>query len=48
MPHRAEIDAMSDLHASAAYRRRVAGVLGIRALEQARDNAAAKPARGAR
>ncbi len=39
---------MSDLHASAAYRRRVAGVLCIRALEQARDNAAAKPAKGAR
>jgi carbon-monoxide dehydrogenase medium subunit len=39
---------MSDLHASAAYRRRVAGVLCIRALEQARDNAAGKPARAAR
>jgi CO/xanthine dehydrogenase FAD-binding subunit len=44
----AGIDAMSDLHASAAYRRRVAVTLGIRALEQARDNAAAKPAKGAR
>jgi len=44
----ADIDAMSDLHASAAYRRRVAGVLCIRALQQARDNAAAKPAKGAR
>jgi len=44
----ADIGAMSDLHASAAYRRRVAGVLGIRALGQARDNAAAKPAKGAR
>ena len=33
---------MSDLHASAAYRRRVAGVLCRRALQQARDNAAAK------
>jgi CO/xanthine dehydrogenase FAD-binding subunit len=44
----AELEAMSDLHASAAYRRRVAGVLCIRALEQARDSAAAKPAKGAR
>jgi CO/xanthine dehydrogenase FAD-binding subunit len=43
-----DLDAMSDLHASAAYRRRVAGVLCIRALEQARDEAAAKSARGAR
>jgi CO/xanthine dehydrogenase FAD-binding subunit len=34
------IEAMSDLHASAAYRRRVAVTLCIRALEQARDNAA--------
>jgi len=42
------IEAMSDLHASAAYRRRVAGVLCIRALEQARTEAAAKPAGGAR
>jgi CO/xanthine dehydrogenase FAD-binding subunit len=40
------VDAMSDLHASAAYRRRVAVTLGIRALEQARDNAAL--AKGAR
>ena len=39
---------MSDLHASAAYRRRVAVTLCIRALEQARANAAAKPAEGAR
>jgi CO/xanthine dehydrogenase FAD-binding subunit len=39
---------MSDLHASASYRRRVAGVLCLRALQQARDNAAAKPAKGAR
>ena len=31
---------MSDLHASAAYRRRVAVALGIRALEQARADAA--------
>lgn len=44
----ADIEAMSDLHASADYRRRVAGVLCVRALEQARDNAAAKPAKGAR
>ncbi len=43
-----DLDAMSDLHASAAYRRRVAVTLGIRALEQARDNASAKPAKGAR
>jgi CO/xanthine dehydrogenase FAD-binding subunit len=41
------IDAMSDLHASAAYRRRVAVTLCIRALEQARMEASAKPARGA-
>jgi CO/xanthine dehydrogenase FAD-binding subunit len=37
-----ELDAMSDLHASAAYRRRVASVLCIRALEQARVNASAR------
>ena len=43
----ADIDAMSDLHASAAYRRRVAAVLCIRALEQARVNASAKPGKGA-
>ena len=43
-----DLDAMSDLHASAAYRRRVAVTLGIRALEAARDNAAAKPEKGAR
>jgi CO/xanthine dehydrogenase FAD-binding subunit len=43
----ADLDAMSDLHASAAYRRRVAGVLCIRALEQARANAA-KLKKGAR
>jgi CO/xanthine dehydrogenase FAD-binding subunit len=41
-----DLDAMSDLHASAAYRRRVAVALCIRALEQARDNAA-KPKKGA-
>jgi CO/xanthine dehydrogenase FAD-binding subunit len=44
----ADLDAMGDLHASAAYRRRVAVTLSIRALEQARDNAAAKLAKGAR
>jgi len=42
------IDAMSDLHASAGYRRRVAVTLCIRALEQARDDATAKPQKGAR
>jgi CO/xanthine dehydrogenase FAD-binding subunit len=44
----ADIEAMSDLHASAIYRRRVAGVLCLRALQQARDNAAAQPAKVAR
>jgi carbon-monoxide dehydrogenase medium subunit len=39
---------MSDLHASAAYRRRVAVTLCIRALEQARAEASAKPARATR
>jgi len=43
-----DIEAMSDLHASATYRRRVAGVLCLRALEQARDHAAAKPMKAAR
>jgi CO/xanthine dehydrogenase FAD-binding subunit len=43
-----EMEAMSDLHASAAYRRRVAVVLGIRALEQARGHAAARAMEGAR
>jgi CO/xanthine dehydrogenase FAD-binding subunit len=42
------IDAMSDLHASAAYRRRVATILCIRAIEQARADAAAKPSESAR
>jgi CO/xanthine dehydrogenase FAD-binding subunit len=42
----ADLDAMSDLHASAAYRRRVAVALCIRAMEQAHDNAA-KSAKGA-
>jgi CO/xanthine dehydrogenase FAD-binding subunit len=35
-----ELEATSDLHASAAYRSRVAVTLGIRALEQARADAA--------
>jgi len=43
----AELDAMSDLHASAAYRRRVAVALCIRAVEEARGNGAVKPAKGA-
>ena len=43
-----ELDATSDLHASAAYRRRVANVLCIRALEQARVNASAKSTGGGR
>ena len=42
------LDATSDLHASAAYRRRVASVLCIRALERARVDASAKSAGGAR
>jgi CO/xanthine dehydrogenase FAD-binding subunit len=42
------LEAMSDLHASAAYRRRVARVLCIRAFEQARVDALAKAAKGAR
>jgi CO/xanthine dehydrogenase FAD-binding subunit len=44
----AGLDTTSDLHASAAYRRRVAVTLCIRALEQARGNASAKPAEDAR
>jgi CO/xanthine dehydrogenase FAD-binding subunit len=43
-----ELEATSDLHASAAYRRRVAITLGIRALEQARADAAGKSPGGAR
>ncbi len=43
----ADIEAMSDLHASSAYRRRVAVSLCIRALEQARGNAAASSKEGA-
>jgi CO/xanthine dehydrogenase FAD-binding subunit len=42
------MEAMGDLHASAAYRRRVAVTLCIRALEQARGDAAAKPTKDAR
>jgi CO/xanthine dehydrogenase FAD-binding subunit len=43
-----ELEPSSDLHASAAYRRRVAVTLGIRALEQARDAAAARSTGDAR
>jgi CO/xanthine dehydrogenase FAD-binding subunit len=43
-----ELEPSSDLHASAAYRRRVAVTLCSRALEQARADAAAKSAGGAR
>jgi CO/xanthine dehydrogenase FAD-binding subunit len=43
-----ELEPGSDLHASAAYRRRVAVTLGIRALEQARADAAGKSAGSAR
>jgi CO/xanthine dehydrogenase FAD-binding subunit len=43
----ADLDAMSDLHASAAYRRRVAVALCLRAMEKARGDAADKPAKGA-
>jgi CO/xanthine dehydrogenase FAD-binding subunit len=42
-----DLDAMSDLHASAAYRRRVAVALCGRALAQARVNATAKSTGGA-
>jgi len=44
----ADIEATSDLHASAAYRRRVAVTLCKRAVEQARVNASAKSAGGVR
>ena len=44
----ADIEAASDLHASAAYRRRVAGTLCKRAVEQARVDASAKSAGVAR
>jgi CO/xanthine dehydrogenase FAD-binding subunit len=43
-----ELEATSDLHASAAYRRRVAVTLGIRALEQARADAAGRSPGGTR
>jgi CO/xanthine dehydrogenase FAD-binding subunit len=43
-----ELDASSDLHASAAYRRRVAVTLGVRSIEQACVNAAAKSMAGVR
>ncbi|THD60688.1 MAG: xanthine dehydrogenase family protein subunit M [Bradyrhizobium sp.] len=43
-----DLDAASDLHASASYRRRVATTLCLRALEQARADAAVRPALGAR
>jgi CO/xanthine dehydrogenase FAD-binding subunit len=43
-----ELEPSSDLHASAAYRRRVAVALGNRVLEQARADAAEKSAGGAR
>jgi CO/xanthine dehydrogenase FAD-binding subunit len=43
----AELDATSDLHASAGYRRRVAAALCIRAIHQARADAAAKSRAGA-
>jgi CO/xanthine dehydrogenase FAD-binding subunit len=42
----ADLEASSDLHASATYRRRVATSLCMRALEQARANASAKAAEG--
>jgi CO/xanthine dehydrogenase FAD-binding subunit len=38
------LEATADLHASAAYRRRVAVTLCCRALQQARDGASARPA----
>jgi CO/xanthine dehydrogenase FAD-binding subunit len=43
-----ELEANSDLHASATYRRRVAVTLCIRAVEQARVNATAKSTENAR
>jgi CO/xanthine dehydrogenase FAD-binding subunit len=43
-----EVDATSDLHASAAYRRRVGVTLCVRALEQARSDAAATSRESAR
>ena len=47
MPSRAIMDASSDLHASASYRRRVAITLGKRAIEQARTEAGAHALKGA-
>jgi CO/xanthine dehydrogenase FAD-binding subunit len=43
-----ELEATSDLHASAAYRRRVAVTLSVRAVEEARVNAGANLSEGAR
>ena len=43
----ADMEASSDLHASASYRRRVAMTLGKRAIEQARTEAGARPPKGA-
>jgi CO/xanthine dehydrogenase FAD-binding subunit len=42
-----DMEASSDLHASASYRRRVAMTLGKRAIEQARTEAGARPLKGA-
>ena len=42
-----DMEASSDLHASASYRRRVAMTLGKRAIEQARTEAGARPPKGA-
>lgn len=42
-----DMDASSDLHASASYRRRVAVTLGRRAIEQARTEASARTLKGA-
>lgn len=44
----ADVEPMDDLHASAAYRRRVANTLCVRALEQARANASAGTTKGGR
>jgi carbon-monoxide dehydrogenase medium subunit len=41
------MEASSDLHASAAYRRRVAITLSKRAIEQARTDASARALKGA-
>jgi CO/xanthine dehydrogenase FAD-binding subunit len=42
-----EMDASSDLHASASYRRRVAITLARRAIEQARTEAGTRALKGA-